>query len=71
MMDYQLKGFILNCTLKPYTITPTESANVLKSTIPVGLQVQDPHQEEEEQAQEGEVPDQVQEGSFPGATSLS
>ena len=32
-MDYQLKGLILNCTLKSYTITPTESANVLKVTM--------------------------------------
>ena len=32
-MDYRLKGFILNHTLKSYTITPIESANVLKVTI--------------------------------------
>ena len=32
-MDYQLKGLILNCTLKSYTITPIESANVLKVTM--------------------------------------
>ena len=32
-MDYQLKGLILNCTLKSYAITPTESANVLKVTM--------------------------------------
>ena len=29
-MDYQLKGLILNCTLKSYTITPIESNNVLE-----------------------------------------
>ena len=32
-MDYQLKGLILNHTLKSYTITPIESANVLKVTM--------------------------------------
>ena len=32
-MDYQLKGLILNCTLKSYAITPIESANVLKVTM--------------------------------------
>ena len=42
-MDYQLKGLILNCTLKSYTITPIESANVLEVTMTVlwGLQVQE------------------------------
>ena len=30
-MDYQLKGLILNRTLKSYAITPIESPNVLKS----------------------------------------
>ena len=29
-MDSQLKGLILNCTLKSYTITPIESNNVLE-----------------------------------------
>ena len=33
MMDYQLKGLILNTTLKSYTITPIESANVLEVTM--------------------------------------
>ena len=32
-MDYQLKGLILNHTLKSYTISPIESANVLKVTM--------------------------------------
>ena len=32
-MDSQLKGLILNCTLKSYTITPTESNNVLEVTM--------------------------------------
>ena len=32
-MDYQLKELILNLTLKSYTITPLESANVLKVTM--------------------------------------
>ena len=32
-MDYQLKGLILNRTLKSYAITPIESANVLKVTM--------------------------------------
>ena len=32
-MDYQLKGLILNSTLKSYAITPIESANVLKVTM--------------------------------------
>ena len=32
-MDYQLKGLILNHTLKSYTITPTESANLLEVTM--------------------------------------
>ena len=32
-MDYQLKGLILNNTLKSYTITPIESANGLEVTI--------------------------------------
>ena len=32
-MDYQLKGFILNHTLKSYAITLVESANVLKVTM--------------------------------------
>ena len=32
-MDYQLKGLILNHTLKSYAITPIESANVLKVTM--------------------------------------
>ena len=32
-MDYQLKGLILNCTLKSYTIAPIESANVFEATI--------------------------------------
>ena len=32
-MDYQLKGLILNCTLKSYTITPIESTNVLEVTM--------------------------------------
>ena len=32
-MDYQLKGLILNCTLKSYDITPIESPNVLKVTM--------------------------------------
>ena len=32
-MDYQLKGLILNHTLKSYVITPIESANVLKVTM--------------------------------------
>ena len=29
-MDYLLKGLILNCTLKSYTTTPIEGANVLE-----------------------------------------
>ena len=33
MMDYWLKGLILNHTLKSYTITPIESANVLEVTM--------------------------------------
>ena len=33
MMDYWLKGLTLNHTLKSYTITPIESANVLEVTI--------------------------------------
>ena len=32
-MDYQLKGLILNSTLKSYTITPIESTDVLKVTM--------------------------------------
>ena len=32
-MDYQLKGLILNCTLKSCTITPIESTNMLKVTM--------------------------------------
>ena len=32
-MDSQLKGIILNLTLKSYMITPIESTNVLKVTI--------------------------------------
>ena len=32
-MDYQLKGLILNHTLKSFAITPIESANVLKVTM--------------------------------------
>ena len=32
-MDYQLKGLILNHTLKSCAITPMESANVLKVTM--------------------------------------
>ena len=32
-MDSQLKGLILNCTLKSYTITPIESNNVLEITM--------------------------------------
>ena len=32
-MDSQLKGLILNCTLKSYTITPIESNNVLEVTM--------------------------------------
>ena len=32
-MEYQLKGLILNRTLKSYAITPIESANVLKVTM--------------------------------------
>ena len=32
-MDYWLKGLILNCTLKSYTITSIESTNVLEVTI--------------------------------------
>ena len=32
-MDSQLKRIILNCTLKSYTITPIESANVLRVTM--------------------------------------
>ena len=42
-MDSQLKGIILNCTLKSYTITPIESNNVLEVTMKFygGLQVQE------------------------------
>ena len=71
-MDYQLKGFILKCTLKSYTTTPMESATVLRSHNEVlwGFQVQDPQQEEEEQAQVGEVLGQVQEGSSLSANPL-
>ena len=68
-MDYKLKGLILNCTLKSYTFTPIDSTNMLKVTM--NLQVQDPQQEEEQLAQEGKVPGQVQEGFCPGASSLS
>ena len=32
-MDYQLNGIVLNHTLKSYTITPIERANVLKVTM--------------------------------------
>ena len=32
-MDSRLKGLILNCTLKSYTITPIESNNVLEVTM--------------------------------------
>ena len=32
-MDSHLKGIILNCTLKSYSITPIERANVLKVTM--------------------------------------
>ena len=32
-MDYQLKGIILNLTLKCYQITPTEKVNVLRVTM--------------------------------------
>ena len=32
-MGSRIKGFILNCTLKSYTITPIGSANLLKVTI--------------------------------------
>ena len=32
-MDSRLKGIILNCILKSYKITPTESANVLRVTM--------------------------------------
>ena len=32
-MDSQLKGLILNRTLKSYTITPIESNNVLEVTM--------------------------------------
>ena len=32
-MDSQLKGLILNCTLKSYTVTPIESNNVLEVTM--------------------------------------
>ena len=32
-MDSQLKGLILNCTLKSYTIAPIESNNVLEVTM--------------------------------------
>ena len=42
-MDSQLKGLILNHTLKSYTITPIESNNVLEVTMKFygGLQVQE------------------------------
>ena len=33
MIDYQLKGLIFNHTLKSYTITSIESANMLKVTM--------------------------------------
>ena len=61
-MDSQLKEIILNHILKSYTITPIiESVNMLRVTNEVlwGFQVQDPQQEEEGQAQEGEIPGQV------------
>ena len=32
-MDSRLKGIILNCTLKFYSITPIESTNVLRVTM--------------------------------------
>ena len=32
-MDSQLKGVILNCPLKSYTITPIKSNNVLEVTM--------------------------------------
>ena len=61
-MDSQLKEIILNHILKSYTITPIiESVNMLRVTNEVlwGFQVQEPQQEEEGQAQEGEIPGQV------------
>ena len=60
-MDFRLKGIILNHTLKSYKITPIESANVLRVTMMFygGFQVQKPQQEEEGQAQEGEIPGQI------------
>ena len=32
-MEYQLKGLILNCTLKTYKVSSIESTNVLKATM--------------------------------------
>ena len=60
-MDFRLKGIILNCTLKSYKITPIESANVLRVTMKFygGFKYKSPQQEEEGQAQEGEIPGQV------------
>ena len=59
-MDSQLKGIILKYTLKSYKITPIESANVLRVTMKFyGCFKQEAQQEEEGQAQEGEIPGQV------------
>ena len=59
-MDYQLKGLILNHTLKSYAITPIESANVLKVTMKFyGGYKYESQQEEEGHAQEEEVPGKV------------
>ena len=60
-MDSKLKGITLNHTLKSYKITPIESTNVLRVTIKFyrGFKIQEPHQEEEGQAEEGEIPGQV------------
>ena len=66
------KGTHSQLYLKSYTIIPIETVNVLKIIMNVlwGLQVQEPQQEEEGQAQEGTVPGLVQEGSCSGANSL-
>ena len=62
-MDSRLKGIILNCTLKSFSITTIEGANVFKVTMRFyrGYKNKSPSEEEVGQAQEGEVLGQVQE----------
>ena len=56
-MDSQLKGLILNHTLKSYTMTPIESNNVLEVTMKfyVGYKYKSPSKRRQGQAQEGKV----------------